>query len=212
MTISIRPTVESLFSPAFFMAAVALNCLPLGIYFIRVTYPATVLAQTFGYRQPLFDCMCLFECFMPEILFVLAVVLDRIGSTFVNLRGLIAGHMVCFWCLTFFATTFPSCADACLRDRFTSNRWKDSLSVNCSEEVRLYMISDLLARYQLEGKTRQEIHALLGVPPSDGNSSCSRDEYLYFLGYSRLPAPDLQHLRLVFRKDVVTGVDWLHHM
>lgn len=208
----IRPNLGSQISPPFFAAEVVLICLPMAVYLFQVSCPALGLAQAFGFGQPLFYCMSFFENFLPVILFFLAFCMDLSESTWTNARGVIAGYLACLLCLTIFSNAFPSAADACLRDRFTSKRWKDSLVSRSREEVRLYMVGDLLFRYRLKGKSRKEIDELLGVPSVDGDSTASENEYVYFLGYPGLPAPDLQHLALTFENGVVTRVCWEHHM
>ena len=73
------------------------------------------------------------------------------------------------------------------------------------------MVSDLLDRYRLKGKSRKYIDELLGVPPTDGDCMSSENEYSYCLGYPIFPTPDLQHLYLTFKDGVVVEVFWSHH-
>jgi hypothetical protein len=207
----LSPSQDTQISFRFFILEVALFCLPLAVYLLRANSPTSALAQAFGFGNPLFYCMTFFEHFLPVIVFYLAVCMDLNESTWSKTLGFVTGYITCLMCLTFFSATFPSAADTSLRDRFTSKRWKDSLVYGSREELRLYMVSDLLDRYKLEGKSRKEIEDLLGVPPPD--SMVSTNDYVYYLGnFSGCPTPDLQHLILIFRDGVVSKVMWAHHL
>ena len=77
----------------------------------------------------------------------------------------------------------PSTREYAARQSFDSARWQASLRNEETEPIRLRMIDDLLQNHQLEGRTKAEIHALLGKPPE---TPYFKDyEYVYWLGPER---------------------------
>jgi hypothetical protein len=82
---------------------------------------------------------------------------------------------------SFLAT--PSTAEYLHRQPFDSVTWRQSLTTEATEPIRLRMVDDLLQRYSMVGKTRSEINALLGIPPK--TNYFREYEYVYWLGPER---------------------------
>jgi hypothetical protein len=69
------------------------------------------------------------------------------------------------------------------RLQFDSLVWKESLTKESVEPVRLRMIDDLLRKHALVGMRRSEVISLLGTPPSTGYFS--EYDFVYWLGPER---------------------------
>jgi hypothetical protein len=77
----------------------------------------------------------------------------------------------------------PSTTEYLHRQPFDSVTWRQSLTTQATEPIRLRMVDDLIQRYSLVGKTRSEINALLGIPPK--TNYFREYEYVYWLGPER---------------------------
>jgi SmpA / OmlA family len=66
---------------------------------------------------------------------------------------------------------------------FDSLTWKESLTKESPEPVRLRMIDDLLRKHALVGMRRSEVISLLGTPPATGYFR--EYDFVYWLGPER---------------------------
>jgi outer membrane protein assembly factor BamE (lipoprotein component of BamABCDE complex) len=187
----------------FFLTELVLVMLPMAIYLLQIQYPSSGVIQAFGPAKPFFYFLCFLEHVLPGIIIVLAVLFDCVEKSWSRTSGVVSSYIACLLALSVFTTVAPSAADACLRDRFSSNRWKNSLLVESSDPQRLYMVDDLMSRFQLEGKTQQEITDLIGKPQP--TSYFHEYEYVYWLGPERgFISIDSEWLCLKFKNGVVS--------
>lgn len=90
------------------------------------------------------------------------------------------------------------------RKEFSSSQWKDEKLVK--NEVRITMVDNLLEKYRLVGKTKEEINELLGVPPT--SNRFKEYDYVYWLGAERGLTPiDSEWLVIKFDKNIVSNVN-----
>ena len=98
----------------------------------------------------------------------------------------------------------PIIDDYSHRRAFDSEIWEKSLSGDYSNEVRLWMINDLLRKHNLIGMFKSDIDELLGVPPK--TPYFEKYDYVYRLGNERgFISVDSEWLVIKFENDRVTA-------
>lgn len=85
-----------------------------------------------------------------------------------------------------------------IKHRFTTEKWLEQ------PEQRREIVDDFLKRYALEGRTKEEVIALLG------EGEVYDDRLMYFLGMERgLISIDTEWMVISFVDDIVTQIDFV---
>ena len=91
------------------------------------------------------------------------------------------------------------------KNNFNTAEWKQNLEK--FNDIKLFMVDDLLKNHQLIGKTRDEVKSILGVPPP---TDYFQDyDYVYRLGREGGLGVDSKWLGLKFENDLVISADIL---
>lgn len=97
----------------------------------------------------------------------------------------------------------PVVKDYANRIPFNAGQWQDEKMVYAANPVRIRMVDDLLKKHPLVGMNREQVDALLGVPPN--TTYFSDYEYVYWLGPERgFMSIDSEWLAVKFVNGVVS--------
>ena len=77
----------------------------------------------------------------------------------------------------------PVVKDYASRMPFDSSKWQNEELVNTRNPVRIRMVDDMLKKHNLVGMTKENLIALLGIPPKTGYFS--NYDFVYWLGPER---------------------------
>jgi len=113
-----------------------------------------------------------------------------------------AGFLLSYVLLVAYLFGRPVVSDYANRTPFDSVAWKRA-EESINDPIRIWMVTDLLKRYSLQGMSRKQIDDLLGVPHP--TSYFREYDYVYWLGPERgVISIDSEWLGIKFENDVVT--------
>jgi len=142
-------------------------------------------------------------CFGPLLLVL--VILDARAKQWARSLGALAGYCFALVALVVVMSIGPMTDDLSHRVGFNSGKWKDSITRENNEPVRLRMVDDLLAHVKLKGMSKVEVNELFGVPPH--TEYFKKYDYVYWLGPERGAfSIDSEWLCIKFKNDIVDEV------